>query len=69
MSSWQMVRALAGFLIMLSLALGADASPMFHSRHWLWLNLFVGFNLFQSGFSSWCISERIFRGMGVREGA
>lgn len=69
MTSWQMVRVLAGSLILISLLFGADASPLFLSRHWLWLNLFVGANLLQSGFSCWCLSERIFRNLGVREGA
>ena len=41
------IRLMAGFFIMLSLALGVEASPIFHSPWWLAVTAFVGFNLFQ----------------------
>jgi hypothetical protein len=68
MTSWQLTRVIAGSFILLSLALGAPGSPIFHSSYWLWFTAFVGFNLLQSGLTRWCLSERILRGMGFRAG-
>lgn len=69
MTSWQIVRVFAGCMILLSLALGAPASPIFVSQYWLLLTTFVGLNLAQSGFSCWCPLEIILRKFGVRAGA
>ncbi len=43
------LRLIAGFFVMLSVALA-----YFHSPYWLWFTAFVGLNLFQSGFTNWC---------------
>jgi len=59
---------IAGFFIMLSLALGVPASPLFHHVYWLWFTLFVGANLFQSGITSWCLMDKILAGLGVPKG-
>ena len=32
---------------------------------WLWFTLFVGANLFQSGFTRWCLMEKILIKLGV----
>jgi hypothetical protein len=69
MTSWQLTRVIAGIFILLSLALGAPASPIFHSAWWLWFTAFVGFNLLQSGFTRWCLMERIMRGLGAKASA
>ena len=45
----RLVRIIAGFFIMLSLALGVEQSPLYVSSYWLWFTAFVGVNLFQSG--------------------
>lgn len=63
----QLIRIFAGSFIMLSLALGVEASPVFMHANWLWLTLFVGFNLFQSGFSKLCPLEIVLRKLGVKE--
>ena len=68
MTSWQLVRVIAGLFILLSLALGVPGSPIFHSAYWLWLTAFVGLNLLQSGFTRWCLMEVILRKLGVRAG-
>jgi hypothetical protein len=60
---------IAGFFIMLSLALGVPASPAFHHVNWLWFTLFVGANLFQSGLTSWCLMDKILARLGVPKGA
>ncbi|MBB4844570.1 hypothetical protein HNP55_003114 [Paucibacter oligotrophus] len=68
MSTWQIVRVIAGSFILLSLALGLPGSPIFHSSGWLALTAFVGFNLLQSGFSRWCLLESMLARLGLRRG-
>jgi hypothetical protein len=63
----RIVHIFAGFVIMLSLALGVDASPLFVSHYWLWVTLFVGANLFQSGFTQFCLLSIILKKLGVAE--
>lgn len=67
MTTDRIIRILAGIFVLLSLALGADASPMFHSANWLWFTAFVGFNLFQSGFTGFCPPEILLRKLGVKD--
>jgi hypothetical protein len=69
MTSWQLTRVIAGTFILLSLALGAQGSPIFHSANWLWFTAFVGANLLQSGLTRWCLMERILRSLGFRASA
>lgn len=69
MTSWQSVRVFAGAFILLSLALGAPASPLFVSQWWLAFTAFVGLNLLQSGMTRWCMLESMLRRVGLREGA
>ena len=69
MTSWQIVRAIAGTFLLLSLTLGVPGSPLFHSINWLWFTAFVGLNLLQSGFTRWCLMEAILRKLGAPAGA
>ncbi len=69
MSSWQIVRVVAGLFILLSLALGVSGSPIFISQWWLAFTAFVGVNLLQSGLTQWCLMESILGKFGVRRGA
>ena len=69
MTSWQLVRLVAGSLILLSLALGIPGSPIFASLWWLALTAFVGANLLQSALTKWCLMETIMRKLGDRTGA
>jgi hypothetical protein len=62
-----MVRVIAGTFVMLSLALGAPASPFYVSSNWLWFTAFVGANLFQSGFTNFCLMDIFLKKLGVRE--
>jgi hypothetical protein len=68
MTSWQMTRVVAGTFVLLSLALGAPASPLYVSSYWLWFTAFVGANLLQSGLTRWCLMEQILRAVGVKAG-
>ena len=63
------VRIFAGTVILASLALGVEASPAFHSVHWLWLTAFVGANLFQSAITGFCPLEIVLRRAGVKSAA
>lgn len=55
------LRAIAGFFVMASVALGHFVSPWFYL-----FTAFVGLNLFQSAFSGWCPMISILKGAGVR---
>jgi Protein of unknown function (DUF2892) len=68
MTTWQLVRVIAGTFILLSLALGIPGSPIFHSPWWLAFTAFVGINLLQSGLTKWCLMETILRKFGLRSG-
>lgn len=55
------LRLIAGAFVAGSVLLGIYVSPLF-----LWFTLFVGLNLFQSGFTDWCPMMAILRRTGVR---
>ena len=67
MNSERIIRIMAGSFILLSLLFGASASPLYHSSYWLWFTAFVGFNLFQSGFTRFCPAEAILWKLGVKK--
>ncbi len=56
------LRAIAGFFVLLSVALGYYVHPAFFL-----FTAFVGLNLFQSAFSKWCPMMAILRKAGVKE--
>ncbi len=62
------IRILAGGLVAASLALGADASPLFASRHFLWVAAFVAANLLQSTVTGFCPAELVLRAAGLPAG-
>ena len=55
------LRAMAGFFVMLSVALGHWVHPGFFL-----FTAFVGLNLLQSGITQWCPLEIFLRKAGVR---
>lgn len=65
MHTEHLIRIFAGSFVLLSLALGAPASPFFVNGNWLWFTAFVGANLLQSGFTRFCPLEMILRKLGV----
>lgn len=69
MNAERIVRIVAGTFIMLSLSLGVEASPLFVSKYFLWFTAFVGFNLFQSGFTQICPLNSILAKLGVKSGS
>ena len=60
------IRVIAGSFILISLALGVPASPLFHSAYWLWFTAFVGANLLQYGVTGFCPMVPILKKLGVR---
>ena len=63
----RLILVFAGSFILLSLALGVQASPLFVSTWWLAFTAFVGANLLQSGFTRFCPLGIILRTLGVPE--
>ncbi len=61
------IHVIAGTFILLSLALGIEASPIFLSKWWLAFTAFVGANLFQYGFTNVCPLGWILKKAGVPE--
>jgi DUF2892 family protein len=66
MNTERIVRIVAGTFVLVSLALGSSASPLYQSSYWLWLAVFVGLNLFQSGFTQFCPLEIVLKRLGVK---
>ena len=62
MTLHQYLRAIAGFFVLASLALGYLVSP-----YWYLFTAFVGLNLFQSAFTDWCPMMTFLRKLGARE--
>jgi len=60
------VRLLSGSLVLLSLALGAPASPAFQSQNWLWFTGLFGFMLAQSAITGFCPMVLVLRKLGVK---
>ncbi len=69
MNTERLVRILAGGFVLLSLGLGLPESPIFVAKNFLWLTAFVGFSLFQSGFTGFCPTEIVLRALGVKTAA
>jgi hypothetical protein len=64
----RIVRIVAGAFIMISLVLAHVSGQVDLSKlSWLWFTLFVGANLFQSGFTKFCPMDSILKKLGVPE--
>jgi len=55
------LRMIAGFFVLLSLALGTWVNP-----NWYWFTAFVGLNLFQSAFTNWCPMMTVLKKLGAK---
>ncbi len=65
----RLVRIIAGFFIMLSLALAHFSGSVDMTQlSWLWFTAFVGFNLFQSGITRFCPMDMMLKKAGVPQG-
>jgi len=63
----RLVRIIAGFFIMLSLAHFSGSVDMTRLS-WLWFTAFLGFNLFQSGFTRFCPMDIMLKKAGIKQG-
>lgn len=64
----QVVRIIAGFFIMFSLAMAHFNGQIDIGKlSWLWFTAFVGANLFQSGFTKFCPLDIALKKLGVPE--
>jgi len=61
MSLERSIMAFAGFMVLLSLGLTYFVHPYF-----VWLNVFVGANLFQSAFTGFCPAGSLLHKLGVK---
>jgi hypothetical protein len=59
----RIILAFAGFMVLMSVALGFYVSP-----YWFFLTVFVGLNLIQSAFTGFCPAAIIFKKFGVKPG-
>jgi hypothetical protein len=57
------VLAFAGFVVLLSLALGHFVNPL-----WYWLTVFAGVNMIQASVTGFCPAAMIFKAFGVKAG-
>ncbi len=57
------LRAMAGVVVLGSLALGIYVNP-----NWFFLTAFAGLNLFQSAFTNWCPAIWFFKKLKLKEG-
>ncbi len=62
MSIERALRLIAGSVVLLSLALAKHYSPS-----WLLFTVFVGLNLFQSGFTNWCPMMWFLKKLGLND--
>ena len=66
MNAERIVRIVAGLMVMLSLSLGLTESPLFVSKYFLFFTAFVGFNMFQSGFTKFCPLNNVLSKFGIK---
>lgn len=59
----RIVHLVAGLMVLASIALSQFVHP-----NWMWLGVFVGANLFQSGFTNFCPLASMLKRAGVQEG-
>ena len=58
----RIIRVVAGLIVLTSVAL-----TYFVNINWIWLGVFVGVNLFQSGITQFCPLEKILGYCGVKD--
>lgn len=69
MNAERIIRIVAGSFILITLALGVEASPLFVSNYFLLLTAFVGLNLLQSGFTTICPLNSLLAKFGIKSAA
>jgi len=67
MTAQSLTRTIAGAIILISIALG-HMNGQFDALTfgWIWMLIFVGVNLFQSGITRWCLMTTILQKFGAK---
>ncbi|OSM02112.1 hypothetical protein MAIT1_02202 [Magnetofaba australis IT-1] len=60
----QIVMIVAGFMVLLSVALTHFVHP-----NWMWFTVFIGANMFQSGFTGFCPLVIVLKKLGIGQEA
>lgn len=64
----RIIRSMAGFMVILALALAHFTGQVDLSQvSWLWLAAFVGLNLFQSGITGFCPPAALLKKLGLKD--
>lgn len=64
----KLIYIMAGFMVLLGLSLAHFNGQVDLTKpSWLWLCVFVGLNLFQSGFTGFCPAAKIFKALGAKD--
>ena len=69
MNAERITHIVAGSFILLSLLLSVEGSPLFVSEKFIYLSIFVGLNLLQSGFTNFCPLTQILAKLGIKGGS
>lgn len=66
MTAQRLTLVVAGGFILISLLLAhVTGQADLTKPSWLWFVAFVGVNLFQSGFTNWCLMTKILKKLGA----
>ena len=57
------VQAFAGVMVLISVLLTQFVHPYF-----VWMTVFIGFNLFQSAFTGFCPAAKVMKKLGIGRG-
>jgi len=67
MNAQNLTRTIAGAFILVSIALGHIYGQFDALKFgWMWMLIFVGLNLFQSGITRWCLMTIILKKLGAK---
>lgn len=67
MTAQRLTMTVAGLFILVSLLMGhINGQIDLTTLSWSWMVAFVGVNLFQSGFTKWCMMTNILKKLGAK---
>ena len=59
----RLIRVIAGIFVLT----GVTLAYFTQNNMWLWVDVFVGVNLFQAGITKWCLLDDVFNKLGVEK--
>ena len=67
MTAQSMTRTIAGAIILISIVMGHMNGQFDATKFgWIWMLIFVGANLFQSGLTKWCLMTNLLKKVGLK---